>query len=266
MTPTSCARGAPSVTSVHGRLPLRHLDASRAAISLDRVVKKYGQFRALDGCTMQVKRGEIYGLIGPNGAGKTTAIRVLTGLARANGGQAWTLGRPAPPSDAVLREIGYMPQEIALYGDLTIQENLDTLRRIYGIPMARFHDWATRLLRLVALEDRRDSIVHDLSGGMKRRVSLVAAIVHGPALLILDEPTVGVDPELRADFWAFFRSLGANGVTILMTTHYMDEARNCDRVGLMHRGRLIADGAPRNLMEATSTDSLETAFVELAKG
>ncbi len=235
----------------------------RHAIIMDRITKRYGALAALDDLSMRVRAGEIYGLIGPNGSGKTTAIRVLTGLTRATAGRAWVLGEATPP-DAARRLIGYMPQEPALYNDLTIWENLDTFRRIHSMPRATFCQQAERLLRLVALQDRSDSVISELSGGMKRRVSLITAMLHHPRLLVLDEPTVGVDPELRANFWSFFRRLQANGVTILMTTHYMDEARHCGRVGLMDKGRLIAEGGPASLVESTGQEDLESAFLHLA--
>jgi len=233
-------------------------------IVMEGVRKAFGGVRALDGLTLRVPAGTVYGLLGPNGSGKTTAIRVLLGLSQRDEGRARLLGGPVPPRERQLLDVGYMPQETALYGDLTVWENLDTLRRIYGLGPERFQRSAHRLLRWVDLLDRRDSVVNDLSGGMKRRVSLAAAMLHEPRLLVLDEPTVGVDPQLRASFWAHFRELRAQGVTIVITTHYMDEARNCTDVGLLHHGRLIAEGTPAGIMARAGATDLEEAFLKLA--
>lgn len=234
-----------------------------AAIAFRGVTKQYGKFSALDGLDFSVKTGELYGLLGPNGAGKTTAIRLLTGLARATAGDITVLG--LRPTDPRLRPlIGFMPQETALYTDLSTRENLQLFGRLYGMPKAELTERITNLLKFVDLTGRADTVITDLSGGMKHRASLAAALLPKPRLLVLDEPTVGVDPELRATFWARFADMRRDGTTILLTTHYMDEAHRCERVGLINRGRLVAEGTPVELLRRTRTDSLEAAFLKLA--
>ena len=233
------------------------------AVEFHDVVKRYNDFAALDGLTLSVRRGEVYGLLGPNGSGKTTAIRVLTGLTSATEGEARALGRRVPDR-TLAKRIGYMPQETALYQDLTVRENLELFGDLYGMPRDAFERRKTELLKLVDLTKWENAVVHTLSGGMRHRTSLVAALLHDPELLLLDEPTVGVDPELRASFWGYFDDLAARGVTVIITTHYMDEARNCGRIGLLRRGRLIAEGTPQQVMEDAGTDDLEVAFLRVA--
>ena len=233
------------------------------AVVFEDVVKKYGDFAALDGLTLRIREGELYGLLGPNGAGKTTAIRLLTGIQRATSGTVRVLGH-APTDEAVRPLVGYMPQETALYADLTVRENLELFGRLYGLPRQEMRTRIDGLLKLVDLQDRQRSVVAKLSGGMRHRTSLAAALLPRPRLLVLDEPTVGVDPELRASFWAHFAGLRRDGATILLTTHYMDEARRCERVGLVQRGRLIAEAPPDDILRQTATESLEDAFLKLA--
>ncbi|HEY2003692.1 MAG TPA: ABC transporter ATP-binding protein [Candidatus Saccharimonadia bacterium] len=238
-------------------------EASQAVVFRD-VTKTFNKtFRALDGLTFSIKRGELYGLIGPNGAGKTTSIRVMTGLVSAGGGQVSVLGLQ-PNDPAVRSHVGYMPQETALYLDLTVRENLELFGRLYDMDKKYLKARIKELLEFVNLTDWADKVITELSGGMQHRASLAAALLPKPKLLILDEPTVGVDPELRATFWDRFRSMQAEGTTILITTHYMDEAMRCERVGLVNHGRLIAEDAPAELIRKTGTKSLEDAFLKLA--
>ena len=227
------------------------------------VVKEYGKFRALDGLTFHVARGELFGLLGPNGAGKTTAIRILAGLQRATAGEVAVLGR-RPTDPAVRPLVGYMPQETALYQDLTVRENLSLFGRLYGIGRRDLDARVAELLAFVELEKWADALITKLSGGMKHRASLAAALLPRPRLLVLDEPTVGVDPELRASFWDRFSQMRRDGTTILLTTHYMDEARRCERVGLVSKGRLIAEGAPDAVVRDAGAADLEDAFLKLA--
>jgi ABC-2 type transport system ATP-binding protein len=234
------------------------------AVDFQNVTKTYNKtFQALDGLSFSIKRGELYGLIGPNGAGKTTSIRVLTGLVKADAGQTRVLGYE--PSDPAVRPlIGYMPQETALYLDLTIRENLELFGRLYDLDKPRLKARIKELLEFVSLTDWADKVITELSGGMQHRASLAAALLPKPQLLVLDEPTVGVDPELRATFWKRFSAMQAEGTTILITTHYMDEAMRCERVGLVNHGRLIAEDTPQQLIHKTHTKSLEDAFLALA--
>jgi len=235
------------------------------AIECRGLSKRFGRVEALRDLDLDVPRGVTFGLLGPNGAGKTTSIRLWLGLTRPTGGSASVLGRPLPPTD-VLTRIGYMPQESALYGDLTVAENLALFGRLVGLTEEVIERRTEALLRLVDLDARRDDLVSTLSGGMKRRTSLATALVPNPDLLLLDEPTVGVDPELRVTFWDFFRRLTAKGKTVLITTHYMEEAAKCDLVGLLHRGVLLVRGTPSEVKERTGSPNLDDAFLRLVQG
>jgi ABC-2 type transport system ATP-binding protein len=234
-----------------------------AAVIVRGLVKVFDGLRAVDDLDLTIEKGEVYGLLGPNGAGKTTVIRILVGLIKQTSGDARVLDRPAGEKELANRT-GYMPQELALYDMLTVDENLDLFADLYEMERSRIEPRKLEVLRFVALEDRRDSIVYQLSGGMRHRASLAVALLHEPELLFLDEPTVGVDPELRAGFWENFGRLKASGTTVIITTHYMDEARHCDRVGLMHRGRLVAEGPPDEVVARAGARDLEEAFLKLA--
>ncbi len=233
------------------------------AIETRGLSKKYGSFLALDSLDLRIEPGIVQGLLGPNGAGKTTAIKILCGLIRASGGQAYVLGKKVPDR-SVLPRMGYMPQEIALYPDLTVHGNLTLYGRLYGLPGDGIARREGELLDFVALTAWRDSLVSNLSGGMKHRLSLACSMIHDPQLLFLDEPTVGVDPELRASFWEYFGHLKQRGVTIVLTTHYMDEAGHCDRIALLRQGRLLAEGPPAEVVRSAGVASLEEAFLALA--
>ena len=234
-----------------------------SAVIVRGLVKEFDGLRAVDDLDLTIEKGEVYGLLGPNGAGKTTVIRILVGLIKQTSGDARVLDRPAGEKELANRT-GYMPQELALYDMLTVDENLDLFADLYEMERSRIEPRKLEVLRFVALEDRRDSIVYQLSGGMRHRASLAVALLHEPELLFLDEPTVGVDPELRAGFWENFGRLKASGTTVIITTHYMDEARHCDRVGLMHRGRLVAEGPPDEVVARAGARDLEEAFLKLA--
>ncbi|MHB8781283.1 MAG: ABC transporter ATP-binding protein [Candidatus Geothermincolia bacterium] len=227
-------------------------------------MRRFGHFTAVDGLDLKIKKGEIYGLLGPNGAGKTTTIKMLCGLLQPHGGEAVVLGRRVPdPAKAAC--IGYMPQDTALYTGLTVHQNLQFYGELFGLRNARLAERELELLHLIHLEAWRNELVRNLSGGMRHRVSLACSLIHEPKVLFLDEPTVGVDPELRWAFWDFFRDLKGQGVTLLVTTHYMDEASRCDRVGFMRNGRLIAEGGPADLLAASGCASLEDAFIKFAR-
>lgn len=227
--------------------------------------KSFGDVVAVRDLDLEIGRGVTYGLVGPNGSGKTTIIRMLNGLLGASAGEAWLLGERVPVRRARAR-IGYMPQETAVYTDLTVHENMELFGEMYSMPAEERADREDELLRMIDLEGRRDSLVSTLSGGMRHRVSLACALVHDPELLFLDEPTVGVDPELRKGFWDYFARLKGQGKTVVLTTHYMDEAVRCDIVGMMRLGRLIAEDTPTDLLGSTGAATLEEAFIARAQG
>jgi ABC-2 type transport system ATP-binding protein len=235
--------------------------ATAPAVEARDVRKRFGEVTALDGLTLAIGAGEIYGLLGPNGSGKTTFIRALAGLVHPDDGELVVFG--ATPRSAVAGgAIGYMTQAAALYAELSVEENLRFFAALEGVPdVAAGIDDA---LRHVDLLDRRASLVGTLSGGMKTRVSLAATLLHQPRLLLLDEPTVGVDPALRREFWQHFRSLADGGVTILVSSHVMDEASRCDRLGLIRAGRVLAEGTAAELTARAGTADLESAFLALS--
>jgi ABC-2 type transport system ATP-binding protein len=228
------------------------------AIDVDNVVKSFATLRALDGVTLRIKQGEIYGLLGPNGSGKTTLIRAIVGLVAPDSGTVTVLGRKMPDID-ILSQVGYMTQQAALYPDLSVEENLRFFAAINGADSN-----VTEVLRTVELEQRRTSVVATLSGGMRQRCSLACALVHRPRLLLLDEPTVGVDPQLRVQFWDHFRDMAAAGTTILVSSHVMDEAERCQRLGLIRFGKLLGEGTPDEVRAAAGTNNLEEAFLKLS--
>lgn len=237
----------------------------RQAVATRGLRKEFGDLVAVAGLDLSVPRGTLYGMIGPNGSGKTTAIKMMVGRLRPTKGGARILEEDVPLAGASLARIGYMPQELAIYADLTVSENLQLFGSLYSMGREGFAKSEEALLSMVGLAERRDSLVSHLSGGMKHRASLACAMIHDPEVLFLDEPTVGVDPELRVGFWRNFSDLKSRGKTIIITTHYMDEAGRCDVVGMMRQGKLIAEGRPQDLMERTSTSSLEEAFLEYSR-
>ncbi|MGI8856347.1 MAG: heme ABC exporter ATP-binding protein CcmA [Thermomicrobiales bacterium] len=234
-----------------------------AMVEAREIVLQFGARRALDGLTLTVNEGETYGLIGPNGAGKTTLIRAIAGLIAPTSGHLTVLDQRIP-SRAVAPNIGYMTQLEALYNDLTVAENLRFFATLFGVPRPVQHERMAELLALVDLSDRADSVVGTLSGGMRQRVSLAVALIHAPRLALLDEPTVGVDPELRIAFWEYFARLAAEGTTIIVATHHLDEAVRCDRLGMIRYGKTIAEDTPRHLMTETGAATLEEAFLHIA--
>ena len=232
--------------------------AEAFAVDIEGVKKSFGGLRALDGVNLRVRTGEIYGLLGPNGAGKTTLIRSIVGLVAPDAGTVTVLGRRIPDVD-VLRNIGYMTQQAALYPGLSVEENVEFFAAINGA-----EEGVDEALKMVELDQRRKSVVATLSGGMRQRCSLACALVHKPKLLLLDEPTVGVDPQLRVQFWEDFRRMAANGTTIVVSSHVMDEAERCQRLGLIQFGRLLAEGTPNEVRAQAGTNNLEEAFLRLA--
>jgi ABC-2 type transport system ATP-binding protein len=228
------------------------------AVDVQSVAKSFGSLQALDGVNLRVRQGEIYGLLGPNGAGKTTLIRTIVGLVAPTSGTVTVLGRRLPDLD-VLRHVGYMTQQAALYPGLSVEENVKFFAAIYGADAG-----VREAMEFVDLYDRRTSAVSTISGGMKQRCSLACALVHRPKLLLLDEPTVGVDPQLRVQLWDRFRQMADSGVTIIVSSHVMDEAERCQRLGLIQYGRLLAEGSPDEVRATAGTQILEEAFLKLA--
>lgn len=240
------------------------MENQKNVIQTSSLTKKFGNFTAIDNLNLNIRKGEIYGLLGPNGAGKTTTIRLLCGLIKYGSGESFILGKKTPNND-IAAYIGYMPQETALYEGLSVKQNMEFYGEIFGLKKVRIKERIDDLLKFIDLERWKEELVGNLSGGMKHRVSLACTLIHEPKVLFLDEPTVGVDPELRVSFWDYFDSLKKNGITILITTHYMDEARHCDRIGFMKSGRLIAEGEPDEILKTSDTNSLEDAFLKISR-
>ncbi|ACX51705.1 daunorubicin resistance ABC transporter ATPase subunit [Ammonifex degensii KC4] len=218
-------------------------------IRVENLVKVFGRIRAVDGLSFQVKEGEIFGLLGPNGAGKTTTIRILTMLTRPTAGEVYIAGhRLSTEAEQVKKIIGVVPQHINLDQELTVWENLELHGRLHRIPREERRRRIEELLEFIGLSDRRHDFIPRLSGGMKRRLMIARALMHHPRVLFLDEPTVGLDPQTRRKIWELIRQLNHQGVTILLTTHYIEEAELlCHRVGIVDHGHLIALGTPGEL-------------------
>jgi ABC-2 type transport system ATP-binding protein len=222
--------------------------------------KSFGPIHAVDGIDMSLRPGRIYGLLGPNGSGKTTLIRLLIGLTAATSGNAKVLGVEMP-SRTNLARIGYMTQSDGIYPELSVWENISFFGSLYGQKdKAQLH----KALELVELDARTGTPAMALSGGMRRRLSMACALAHHPAIIFLDEPTVGVDPALRAVFWDHFHRLAADGATLMVSSHVMDEADRCDELLFIRDGRVIAQGSPAELRKRAKTDNLETAFLSFA--
>jgi drug efflux transport system ATP-binding protein len=234
-----------------------------AIIETRDLTRRFGTLTAVDRLNLTVARGEIFGLVGPDGAGKTTTLRMLCGLMEPSEGSAHVAGHDvARESQAVKDQIGYMAQRFGLYQDLTVEENMVFYADLFGIVGAERDDLTARLLRMTRMEPFGKRQAGLLSGGMKQKLALMCTLLHHPQILFLDEPTNGVDPVSRRDFWAILYQLLKDGITIFMTTSYLDEAERCNRVGLMHRGKLIHCESPDELKHSTGTDSLEAAFIK----
>ncbi len=229
-----------------------------ALLGVQQLSKTYGAVRAVDAISFEVQPGELYGLLGPNGAGKTTSISIIAGLLKPDAGEVTVAGHPfwSDPQRAK-RVMGVVPQELALYEELTGRENLEFWGRMAGLSSGDAKARATDLLEALALTDRAKDAVKTYSGGMKRRINLGCALLHRPKLLLLDEPTVGIDPQARLNILEFIRGLRASGTAILYTTHYLEEAESlCDRIGIIDHGRLLAEGTLAQLQERLGGDRL----------
>lgn len=228
------------------------------AVTATNLVKKFGDFTAINGINLSVPKGSIYGFLGPNGCGKSTTIRMLTGLLSPTEGKVNVLGLQIPEQSEALRlKIGYMTQKFSLYDDLTVLENLQFIGQIFGLDRALLKQRIAEQMTIYGLTDLQKQRVGGMSGGQKQRLSLASATMHRPELLFLDEPTSAVDPENRRDFWEQLFDLSDQGTTILVTTHYMDEAERCHRLAIMESGEMRADGEPEKLMDNMGVNIIE---------
>ena len=229
--------------------------------------KDFGDFHAVEGISFEVKRGEIFGFLGANGAGKTTAMRMLTGLSKPTSGQGRVAGYDITrEAEQVKKHIGYMSQRFSLYEDLRVWENLRLYGGIYGMSPQLIRERTEQLLRSLDFEARRDTFVRDLPLGWRQKLAFSVAVFHEPEVVFLDEPTGGVDPVTRRQFWELIYAASQRGITVFVTTHYMDEAEYCDRVSIMVDGRIQALDSPRGLREAYGVSSMEEVFQRLARG
>jgi ABC-2 type transport system ATP-binding protein len=227
------------------------------AILAQGLSKQFGALRAVDRVDLRVPRAHVYGFLGPNGSGKSTTIRMLCGLLTPTEGRIEVLGLRIPEqTEALRRRIGYMTQKFSLYEDLSVRENLEFLAEVQGLPRAARKARVEELIETYGFADRRRQLAGTMSGGQKQRLALAGAIVHKPELLFLDEPTSAVDPESRRDFWEKLFDLADAGTTILVSTHYMDEAERCHRIAILETGRLVADGTPAELTRALAGRTL----------
>lgn len=221
---------------------------------------RFGKEQVLHEIDTEIKQGEIFGLLGPSGAGKTTLVKMIVGILAPTEGQV-LVNNEKMPTLTLMKKIGYMAQSDALYMELTARENLEFFAGIYGLSNSKRKKRLKEVMEIVGLIQHIDKPVHQYSGGMKRRLSLAIALLHHPPLLILDEPTVGIDPVLRQSIWEELYKMKERGATIVVTTHVMDEAEKCDRLGLIREGRLIAVGTPKELKERTNATTMEEAFL-----
>ena len=229
--------------------------------------KSFGDFHAVDGISFEVKRGEIFGFLGANGAGKTTAMRMLTGLSKPTSGEGRVAGYDITrEAEQVKKHIGYMSQRFSLYEDLRVWENLRLYGGIYGMSQQLIRERTEQLLTSLSFEDRRDTLVRDLPLGWRQKLAFSVAVFHEPEVVFLDEPTGGVDPVTRRQFWELIYAASQRGITVFVTTHYMDEAEYCDRVSIMVDGRIDALDSPRALRETYGVASMEEVFQRLARG
>ncbi|MBN2241081.1 MAG: ABC transporter ATP-binding protein [Acidobacteria bacterium] len=233
------------------------MEKTELSVQVRNLVKSFGDFRAVNNVSFEVRRGEIFGFLGPNGAGKSTTIRMLCGLLAPTSGEARVGGFDiATQGEALRQAIGYMSQKFSLYDDLTVEENINFFSGIYRVPRSQRRDRKDYVLRMAGLENRRNSLTRTLAGGWKQRLALGCAILHRPPILFLDEPTSGVDPLARRDFWSLIYELSDAGHTVFVSTHYMDEAEYCHRLALMYRGKIVAMGEPAALKKDLQVHAL----------
>ena len=237
-------------------------------IRVEALTKKFGAFTAVDQVSFQINRGEIFGFLGPNGAGKTTVIKMLTGILTPTSGRGCVAGFQLGDSSRIKAHLGYMSQKFSLYRDLSVLENIRLYGRVYGMSRPQLESRLPEILSLADLQGQEDHLAGDLPLGIRQRLALGCAILHRPTIVFLDEPTSGVDPLARRQFWHLICSLAGEGVTIMVSTHYMDEAQHCQRLAFIHQGRLVAMGAPEELRrqaEAASGQHLEISSPEFGQ-
>jgi ABC-2 type transport system ATP-binding protein len=235
-----------------------------SAVRIESLTKQFGAFTAVDNISLLVKRGEIFGFLGANGAGKTTAIRMLCGLLTPTSGEAWVVGLSIKTHSAHIKSrIGYMSQKFSLYLDLTVDENFSLYGGVYGLSARETRERGGELLDRLGLHSYRRELTAKVPLGFKQRLALGCAVLHRPPVIFLDEPTGGVDPVARREFWDLIYELADGGSTIFVTTHYMDEAEYCSRVSIMERGRIIALGSPRELKDSAGEQSMQDVFIRL---
>ena len=240
--------------------------AAQPAVHTDKLTKVFGDVMAVDNVTFDIQRGEVFGVLGPNGSGKTTTIRMLCGLLTPTSGTATVAGFDVhTQSEEIRRNIGYMSQRFGMYEDLTVAENLDFYSSLYGLAGEEKRKRMNELFDELGLRPRVSQLVGTLSGGWKQRISLACAIAHHPQVLFLDEPTAGVDPAARRRFWDTIYELAKGGTTILVTTHYMDEAARCQRIAFLSRGHLIAIGTSEEVTRQFGKATIEDVFIELQR-
>ena len=235
-------------------------------IRVDNLTKRFGKFTAVDSISFEVKRGEIFGFLGANGAGKTTAIKMLCGLWKPTSGKATVAGFDIyKQTEQIKKTVGYMSQKFSLYEDLTVKENVNFYGGIYGLSNNSIKNKSEYLIKKLDIEKEKDELIKSLPLGWKQKLAFSVAILHDPKIVFLDEPTGGVDPITRRQFWNMIYESASNGVTIFVTTHYMDEAEYCDKVSMMVDGRIAALDTPRNLKERFKVKSMHEVFVKLAR-
>lgn len=233
------------------------------AIEIKGLTKKFGNYTAVNNISFNVPKGKIYGFIGPNGSGKSTTIKMLCGVLPPTSGTAYVLGYDVrKDSDKIKSKIGYMSQKFSLYEDLTVDENLNFYSGIYGLKKAKREEMKKYIVSMAGLNGREHVITGNLSGGWKQRLALGCALIHKPEILVLDEPTSAVDPVSRRIFWQMIYTLSREGITVLVTTHYMDEAESCDMLAFIFDSKLMTTGSPRELIEREKVNNLEDVFIK----
>ena len=233
------------------------------AIEVNNLIKKFGSFTAVNNISFKIPRGKIFGFLGPNGSGKSTTIRMLCGVITPTSGEGRVLGFDLyKDTEKIKQNIGYMSQRFGLYEDLSVTENIEFYGSIYLLNKKELEDRKERLIEMAGLVGKEKSLAGTLSGGMKQKLALCCALIHQPQLLVLDEPTAGVDPVSRREFWKVITKLASSGITILVTTHYMDEASICDIIGFIYNGSLITIDTPEELYKKHKVENLEDIFIE----